>query len=64
MVIQRHLGLRPGELLALEQKDVLLDDNMAASSTKHATILLGARVGTKAKREQCALLRAHECPHG
>ena len=57
VVIQGALGLRPAELLGITGGDVALPENASFSNPSFATIGLGVREGTKAKRAQCVLLR-------
>ena len=57
MLVQRELGLRPSELLALETTDVSLPEHQHAPRTLRAVVALGVSVGTKSKRAQAALLK-------
>ena len=56
MVIQRLLGLRPSEMLAIQGRDCSLPEHGQASEPL-AIIGLGIRGGTKAKRAQAVMLR-------
>ena len=57
IVIQRLLGLRPSEVLAIQARDVSLPEHSTVSQTPLAVIGLGIRGGTKAKRAQAVMLR-------
>ena len=54
--LQKRLGLRPGELLGLQARDVLLPEDLESSVYTHGILNLGARTGTKLKRAQAVLL--------
>lgn len=56
MPVQQHLGLRPGELINLLPGDLLVSSEAGAAGPEHIVFRLGARRGTKAKREQYAVL--------
>ena len=58
LLLQQALGLRPSELLALEARDIALPEHASFSNACFATIGLGVRENTKAKRAQCVLLRS------
>ena len=57
MLVQRELGLRPSEVLALEAKDISLPEHRQDRAGERAVIALGVRAGTKAKRAQAVVLR-------
>ena len=57
LILQQHLGLRPGELLRLRPGDVTLPETTWFGSRSDAVLNLGARTGTKAKRAQAVVLR-------
>ncbi len=56
MLLQRDLGLRPSEVLDIRPEDCALPEHVRAA-TPRATIALGMRTGTKAKRAQAVTLR-------
>ena len=60
IALQQKLGLRPSELLGLFSEHVLFSDESGNMGALHAVFRLGARKGTKAKREQFAVLHHHE----
>ena len=58
MVLQRELGLRPGEVVGLYPEDVALPETLAAGSGfVRAIVSLGTRKSTKAKRVQSVVVR-------
>ena len=57
MLVQRELGLRPSEILAVESKDVSLPEHRHDGGGERAIVALGVRAGTKAKRPQAVVLR-------
>ena len=58
MVLQRELGLRPGEVVGLYPEDVVLPETLAAGSGfVRAIVSLGTRKSTKAKRVQSVVVR-------
>ena len=58
MVVQRELGLRPGEVTSLYPDDITLPECIAGGSGDiRAVIALGTRKGTKAKRVQSVVCR-------
>ena len=56
LILQQTCGLRPSELLALTSSSILLPYR----ASDNTVIRLGTAVGTKAKREQFALLYPHK----
>ena len=56
IVLQRLLGLRPSELLALQPQDIALPE-FGCLHEPTAVVGLGIRGGTKAKRAQAVMLR-------
>ena len=56
IVVQRLLGLRPSEMLAIRGSDVALPEHRSAGEPI-AIVGLGIRGGTKAKRAQAVILR-------
>ena len=61
--LQQNLGLRPSEVLGLLPESVLLPEEQGLCPvTGHAEIVLGIRVGTKAKRPQVVILRGAQEP--
>ncbi len=59
MLLQRELGLRPSEMLQILPEDISLPEENGSSraAEPRATIALGMRSGTKAKRPQAVTLR-------
>ena len=58
LLIQQALGLRPSELLDLRASDATLpEDTVGSVGMPRATLGLGLRTGTKAKRAQAVVLR-------
>lgn len=57
MLVQRDLGLRPSEVLALEARDISLPGHRQDQTGERAIIALGVRAGTKAKRPPAVVLR-------
>ena len=57
MPVQQVLGMRPSELLNLLAGDLMVSTDAGASGPEHIVFRLGARRGTKAKREQFAVLQ-------
>ena len=58
LVVQRELGLRPGEVTALFPDDVTLPESLAAGAgAVRAIVSLGTRKSTKAKRIQSVIVR-------
>ena len=62
MPLQQVLGLRPSELLNLFPDHVMFSDETGSSGKLSAVLRLGARRGTKAKREQFSMLLASQEP--
>ncbi len=58
LLLQRRLGLRPSEMLALQPEDCSLPEQIRSQQCR-ATVALGVRTDTKAKRAQAVTLR---CP--
>ncbi len=60
VLLQRELGLRPSEVLSILPTDCSLPEHSqtAGSANPRATIALGMRTGTKAKRAQAVTLRS------
>ena len=57
-MVQRELGLRPGEVTALIPTDIVLPEHIAGGSNGiRAIVALGIRKGTKAKRTQSVVCR-------
>ena len=62
MIVQRELGLRPGEVISLYPDDVSLPEHLAAGDGAcRAIIALGTRKGTKVKRVQSVV--QNSCHH-
>ena len=61
-MVQNRTGLRPAELLGLRKRDIQWDDGKLLGTGPVLAFRLGASKGTKAKREQFALLRADKFP--
>ena len=59
LIIQSAVGLRPGELLGLQGRDVTLPEDKAEPAYFPAVMALGARTGTKVKRAQTVVLGSH-----
>ena len=58
VLIQQNLGLRPSELLSIQQQDVALPHVAQLGLATNGSIIgLGLRSGTKAKRAQSVILR-------
>ena len=57
LLLQQALGLRPSEALGVQGGDVVLPETASFTNSSFATIGLGIRANTKAKRAQCVLLR-------
>ena len=58
MIVQRELGLRPGEVTSLFPDDVTLPEHMAGGGQAcRAIVALGTRRSTKAKRIQSVVVR-------
>lgn len=58
MVLQRELGLRPGEAVGVRPDDVTLPEQMTVSqNSRRAVVALGTRKSTKAKRVQSVVVR-------
>ena len=58
LVVQREMGLRPGEAIAIVPSDVSLPEHLSQGSTGcRAIIALGTRKSTKAKRIQSVVVR-------
>ena len=58
LVVQRELGLRPGEVTSLFPDDITLPEHFAAGrGDVRAVVALGTRKGTKAKRIQSVVCR-------
>ena len=60
VLLQRELGLRPGEVLGLMGSDVALLEHHSGAVSTRAVLGLGLRTGTKAKRAQAVILVASE----
>ena len=60
VLLQRELGLRPSEVLGVLPTDCSLPEHSSTggSANPRATIALGMRTGTKAKRAQAVTLRS------
>ena len=59
LVVQRELGLRPGEVISLFPRDIVLPESLAAGSgVIRAIVSLGTRKSTKAKRMQSVVVRS------
>ena len=61
LVLQQALGLRPSEILGVQKCDVALPEHSSFTNSSFATIGLGVRTNTKAKRAQCVLLKIPCC---
>ncbi len=57
LLLQQALGLRPSEALGVQGGDVVLPETTSFTNSSFATIGLGIRANTMAKRAQCVLLR-------
>ena len=57
ILVQRECGLRPSEMLGLEEGDVPFPEDRGGAKGSVAVTALGVRQGTKAKREQSVVLR-------
>ena len=57
IMVQRECGMRPSELLGLQEGDISFPEDRGGGSEPIAVIALGVRKGTKAKREQAVVLR-------
>ena len=62
MAVQQATGMRPSELLGLFPDHLLFSDETGETAKLHLVIRLGARKGTKAKREQFVILHASSEP--
>ena len=58
VVFQQRKGLRPGELLSILPEDIVLPEEQSLT-IMNATVFLGLRTGTKAKRAQAIVLDAN-----
>ena len=58
LIVQEALGLRPSELLALTDTDLMLPEDRAQAFHMPALLALGTKAGTKAKRQQSVVLSA------
>jgi integrase len=58
VLVQRELGLRPSEMLALTRDDITLPEQMVGTKGEPRCFVgLGSRGGTKANRQQAVVLR-------
>ena len=58
LILQRELGLRPGEVIGLQPSDIVLPEQLASGAKSvRAIIALGTRKSTKAKRVQSVVCR-------
>jgi hypothetical protein len=63
MCVQQQQGLRPTEMLSITPSDCLVNEPDGVSiSSRSVTIRLGKDVGTKAKREQFAIMKQADNP--
>ena len=59
MVVQQAKGLRPSEMLGLRAIDVLLPEEAMYDKAYNTVLNLGAKVGTKAKRQQAVIIQGN-----
>ena len=62
LLVQHCRGLRPGELLALRGRDIMLPEDRTLSNGAVAVLNLGMKAGTKARRAQCTTIVASNAP--
>ena len=58
LILQQALGLRPSEILGVQANDAVMPEHASFTNSSFATIGLGVRTNTKAKRAQCVLLHS------